>query len=61
MFEILKNKFEEIKNKDKVIKFVFNDGNSIIVALTNYEPIVVEMILNSICGDGIFYVWNYQK
>ena len=57
-FYINKKRVQFIENKEEkeVIKFVFNDGNSIIVALTNYEPIVTEMILNSIYGDGIFYV-----
>ena len=62
-FFINKKRVQFIENKEEkeVIKFVFNDGNSIIVALTNYEPIVTEMILNSIYGDGIFYVWDSQK
>lgn len=56
-FYINKKRVQYIEEKEKgVIKFVFNDGNTAIIALTNYEPIVVEMILNSICGDGIFYV-----
>ena len=59
---INKRKVQYIEEKEKgVIKFVFNDGNTAIIALTNYEPIVVEMILNSVYGDGIFYVWDYQK
>ena len=54
---INKRKVQYIEEKEKgVIKFVFNDGNTAIIALTNYEPIVVEMILNSVYGDGIFYV-----
>ena len=56
-FYINKKRVQYIEEKEKgVIKFVFNDGNTAIIALTNHEPIVVEMILNSICGDGIFYV-----
>ena len=56
-FYINKKRVQYIEEKEKgVIKFVFNDGNTAIIALTNHEPIVVEMILNSVYGDGIFYV-----
>ena len=56
-FYINKKRVQYIEEKEKgVIKFVFNDGNTAIITLTNYEPIVIEMILNSVCGDGIFYV-----
>ena len=56
-FYINKKRVQYIEEKEKgVIKFVFNDGNIVNITLTNHEPIVVQMILNSICGDGIFYV-----
>ena len=56
-FYINKKRVQYIEEKEKgVIKFVFNDGNTAIITLTNYEPIIVEMILNSVYGDGIFYV-----
>ena len=56
-FYINKKRVQYIEEKEKgVIKFVFNDGNTVIITLTNHEPIVIEMILNSVCGDGIFYV-----
>ena len=56
-FYINKKRVQYIEEKEKgVIKFVFNDGNTALIALTNHEPIVVEMILNSVYGDDIFYV-----
>lgn len=56
-FYINKKRVQYIEEKEKgVIKFVFNDGNIVNITLTNHEPIVVEIILNSIYGDGIFYV-----
>ena len=56
-FYINKKRVQYIEEKEKgVIKFVFNDGNIVNITLTNHEPIVVEMILNSVYGDGIFYV-----
>ena len=56
-FYINKKRVQYIEEKEKgVIKFVFNDGNTALIALTNHEPIVVQMILNSVYGDGIFYV-----
>lgn len=61
-FYINKKRVQYIEEKEKgVIKFVFNDGNIVNITLTNHEPIVVEIILNSIYGDGIFYVWDSQK
>lgn len=56
-FYINKKRVQYIEEKEKgVIKFVFNDGNIVNITLTNHEPIVVQMILNSVYGDGIFYV-----
>lgn len=56
-FYINKKRVQYIEEKEKgVIKFVFNDGNIVNITLTNHEPIVVEIILNSVYGDGIFYV-----
>ena len=56
-FYINKKRVQYIEEKEKgVIKFVFNDGNIVNINLTNHEPIVVEIILNSVYGDGIFYV-----
>ena len=61
-FYINKKRVQYIEEKEKgVIKFVFNDGNIVNITLTNHEPIVVQMILNSVYGDGIFYVWDSQK
>ena len=61
-FYINKKRVQYIEEKEKgVIKFVFNDGNIANITLTNHEPIVVEIILNSVYGDGIFYVWDSQK
>ena len=61
-FYINKKRVQYIEEKEKgVIKFVFNDGNIVNITLTNHEPIVVEIILNSVYGDGIFYVWDSQK
>ena len=56
-FYINKKRVQYIEEKEKgVIKFVFNDGNIVNITLTNHEPIVIEIILNSVYGDGIFYV-----
>ena len=56
-FYINKKRVQYIEEKEKgVIKFVFNDGNIVNITLTNHEPIVVQTILNSVYGDGIFYV-----
>ena len=61
-FYINKKRVQYIEEKEKgVIKFVFNDGNIVNITLTNHEPIVVQMILNRVYGDGIFYVWDSQK